>query len=89
MKKSILFFVLTIIFVSCKITGGVPLEKKTSENNSTYNVSYLFEHEGCKVYRFYDNGNYVYFINSAGSTTSIKDDSTATRVSTITNNKLP
>ena len=49
-------------------------------------VSYLFEHDGCKVYRFYDKGNYVYF-TTRGDVTSITNDSTAQR--TITINKTP
>ena len=30
----------------------IPLTKEKPVNNSTYQVEYLFEHEGCKVYRF-------------------------------------
>ena len=40
---------------------AIPLKEGKSENNTTYKVSYLFEHDGCRVYRFYDRGNYVYF----------------------------
>lgn len=47
-----------------------------SDNNETYNVEYLFEHDGCKVYRFSDNGNYVYFTNCKGDVTSFVNDST-------------
>lgn len=64
-----------------------PVSRQVSANNKDYTVSYLFEHEGCKVYRFYDNGNYVYFTNSAGTVTSISTDSTRTRVQTIVNRK--
>lgn len=70
-------------FNSC---ASIPLQVGESENNSTYTVSYLFEHDGCKVYRFYDRGNYVYF-TTRGDVTSIKNDSTAKR--TITINKTP
>jgi hypothetical protein len=44
----------------------VPLKEGRSENNKTYEVDYLFEHGGCKVYRFYDRGHYVYFTNCSG-----------------------
>lgn len=71
-------------FVSC--APSIPLQVKESENNSTYTVSYLFEQDGCKVYRFYDSGNYVYF-TTRGDVTSIKTDSTAQRIVTI--NKTP
>ena len=53
-----------------------------AENNQTYEVSYLFEHDGVKVYRFLDLGNYVYF-TTRGDVTSIKNDSTEERTITI------
>lgn len=34
----------------------IPLTKEKPVNNSTYQVEYLFKHEGCKVYRFMDMG---------------------------------
>lgn len=46
--------------------------------NSTYQVEYLFEHEGCKVYRFMDMGHYIYFTNCKGDVTSIESDSVRT-----------
>lgn len=83
--KLFTFPLLTIIgFNSC---ASIPLKIGESENNSTYTVSYLFEHDGCKVYRFYDKGNYVYFTTRGDVTTSITNDSTAQR--TITINKTP
>lgn len=39
---------------------------------------YLFEHEGCKVYRFMDMGHYIYFTNCEGDVTSIESDSVRT-----------
>lgn len=60
--------------------SGVPLTIKSPENNSTYNVEYLFEYESCKVYRFYDRGEYVYFTNCKGDVTSFASDSTQTRI---------
>ena len=61
---------------------GIPLKSGKSENNRTYEVSYLFEHDGCKVYRFYDMGHYVYF-TTRGDVTAIKNDSTQHRTITI------
>ena len=52
-----------------------PLTQGPPENNKTYNVEYLFEHDGCKVYRFNDNGNYVYFTNCNGQS-MVRTDST-------------
>jgi hypothetical protein len=50
-----------------------PLYKGKSANNATYDVDYLFEHDGCKVYRFYDRGHYVYFTNCKGETIAMTD----------------
>lgn len=60
-------------FASCRVQQ--PLYSKPSENNGTYRVQYLFEHEGCKVYRFFDMGNYVYFTNCQGETVAKNDSS--------------
>lgn len=70
------FFVLG--FVSC--VSNEPITSSVPVNNQTYQVDYLFEHEGCKVYRFQDRGNYVYFTNCTGDVTSIIKDSTEVRV---------
>ena len=56
----------------------IPLTKENPVNNSTYQVEYLFEHEGCKVYRFMDMGHYIYFTNCEGDVTSIESDSVRT-----------
>ena len=73
-------------FASC--TVGRPLVTAPSQNNITYTVEYLFEHEGCKVYRFYDKGNYVYFTNCNGEAIA-QTDSTATRNRTQLATKYP
>lgn len=80
MKKAtqILCILFAVIFLtSCYSTR--PLIG-TIESGSRYNVDFLFEHDGCKVYRFYDMGNYVYFTNCMGDITAIKNDSTNERV---------
>jgi len=50
-----------------------PISKEPAVNNHDYKVEYLFEHEGCKVYRFQDNGTYVYFTNCNGETIARAD----------------
>ncbi|MDB5244545.1 MAG: hypothetical protein JWN18_415 [Parcubacteria group bacterium] len=37
-----------------------PLRTESS-NNAQINVQLLFEHDGCKIYRFADNGYNLYF----------------------------
>jgi hypothetical protein len=77
MKLLILSFFITSV-TSCMI--GTPVASFTPENNKTYYVHYLFEHDGCKVYRFQDYRNEVYFTNCTGDVTSIQKDSTEVRV---------
>lgn len=64
-----LLFLCTMTFSSCGI-AGIPIQNKAPQNNDSYTISYLFEHDGVKVYRFYDMGNYVYF-TTKGEVTSI------------------
>lgn len=42
-----------------------PALEKKSTNNVNFNVELLFEHEGCRVYRFSD-GDTKYFVNCQG-----------------------
>ena len=79
LTKTLLLIFLVIAFVSC-MSNRLPVATATPDNNKAYQVDYLFEHEGCKVYRFIDMGNYVYFTNCSGDVTSIDNDSTKTRV---------
>jgi hypothetical protein len=55
-----------------------PVATENTYNNKDYKVDYLFEHDGCKVYRFYDRGNYIYFTNCNGEAIA-QTDSTAIR----------
>ena len=77
MKNFLPFFVL-LITSGCITEKQIPLRTQESQNNETYKVDYLFEHDGCKVYRFYDRGNYVYFTNCKGEAI-MKTDSTEVR----------
>jgi hypothetical protein len=74
-----LFKALLILIVSCEFLScarQIPVSEVIPENNKTYRVDFLFEHDGCKVYRFIDAGNSVYFTNCNGEVTSLKADST-------------
>ncbi len=69
------------VFTSCY--SPRPISSERSDNNRTYRVDYLFEHDGCKVYRFYDkggSGDWVYFTNCQGNVTSFKNDSTREQI---------
>lgn len=86
MKTLILLLAVVTMFIlglsSCVSKKPISIHES---NNKDYGVSYLFEHDGCKVYRFVDDGNYVYFTNCTGNVTSITSDST--RVETIVKGK--
>lgn len=61
----------SLLISGCSIQQ--PITKQEPDNNKTYQVEYLFEHDGCKVYRFYDRGRYVYFTNCNGEAISTTD----------------
>lgn len=83
LKASLLITSITVFF-SC--TTQIPVAKFSPDNNKTYQVDYLFENEGCKVYRFMDNGHYVYFTNCNSDVTSIESDSI--RIHVVSKTKL-
>lgn len=58
------------IFLMVKLMPSPPVIYPTTiqeTDNSDVNVDLLFEHEGVKVYRFVDNGRYVYYSDARGS----------------------
>lgn len=76
MKNIIYYLLLTFLCVyiaSC--TLNKPIYTKQVQSNPEYKISFLFEHDGCKVYRFNDNGENVYFTSCTGEI-SYKSDST-------------
>ena len=75
--KKIVPFLCVFNLIACSTEK--PLSTQPPKNNVTYKVEYLFEHDGCKVYRFRDYGNYVYFTSCKGETTSVLTDSTETQ----------
>jgi hypothetical protein len=72
-----------LLITACTVQH--PITKEVAENNKDYTVEYLFEHDGCKVYRFKDHNSvgtyYVYFTNCNGDAIA-RTDSTAVRNST-------
>ena len=96
MKRIIVPFVtiaiVSVIAVSCSTSRPIrieprPIRTESAQNNDTYNVSFLFEHDGCKVYRFTDNFRYVYFTNCTGNTSTAQNDSTDVQIQVFTNIK--
>ncbi len=89
MKNKILLSTILICFellAGCTISKPTkPIYTRPAENNKGYEVTYLFEHDGCKVYKFMDMGNWVYFTSCQGET-SVKVDS-ATTIRNTTNKR--
>ena len=57
---SVSLFLLVIFMSSCAN------DAKESFQDGDFEIEFLFEKDGCKVYRFYDGGRYVYWSNCSG-----------------------
>ena len=77
-----LIIVIATILSVVACNPKMPIYTKPSSNNKDYNISYLFEHDGCKVYRFIDGSNCVYFTSCQGETSFQQDSVTLIRNST-------
>jgi hypothetical protein len=75
MKK--LLLISSILFYSCYAQKPVSIQK--AKNNKDYKIEYLFAHDGCKMYKFMDRGNWIYFSNCNGDTTYNEGDTILTR----------
>ena len=56
MKKTIIALGIALLFTSCK---GESISK--SHEGIDFEVEFLFEKDGVKMYRFYDNGRFHYY----------------------------
>lgn len=85
MKNRSVVFVALLSLSGCTVQQ--PISTVTPKNNRSYEIEYLFEHDGCKAYRFYDNGHWVYFTNCKGETISYPDSTKVIRNSTNMKNR--
>jgi len=69
---------LLLLLLAASCTVQQPITHEPAQNNQDYKVDYLFEHDGCRVYRFWDRSYYVYFTNCSGEATA-RTDSTAVK----------
>lgn len=67
-----LLFALVIVLASC---NGDSIEQN---QKGDFKIELLFEHEGVKVYRFYDGGYYRYYTNRGGMQWEEKHGKTTT-----------
>lgn len=84
MKKilsAVIVLLAALMFTGCYVRQ--PLQTTPAQNNYTYDVDYLFDHDGVRVYRFYDGGRYVYFTSPSTIVTAVQSDSTETVVPTL------
>ncbi len=72
-----LVFVILLSGYACTVQK--PINSINPPNNKDYEVDYLFEHDGVKVYRFYDRGDYIYFTSLKSDVSIISNDSTVIR----------
>jgi len=74
---------LLLVSISGCATIEEPISYSKPDNNRSYKVEYLFEHDGCKVYRFHDYGKYVYFTSCSGEAIVKRDSSSEVRNITV------
>lgn len=67
-----------LLLTASACTIQQPITTEITQNNQDYKVDYLFEHDGCKVYRFWDRNYFVYFTNCNGEAIA-RTDSTAVK----------
>ena len=60
--KKLFIIPIIILFISCVE------EPKSTERNGNFKIEFLFEKDGCKMYRFQDGGRYIYWTNCEGKT---------------------
>ena len=67
MKKFIflLAFVFSLVLTGCEKAGT---QVQTDGAKHDFDVQFLFETDGVKVYHFFDAGDYIYFTNTSGTT---------------------
>lgn len=66
MKKILLSIFAVAMLSGCTHTGQGERVQLTKTHDERFNVQFLFEADGVKVYRFVDDGRYIYFTNANG-----------------------
>lgn len=62
-KGIIIAILLSVVFIGCTKPGQPVVP---NDNRADFKIEYLFECDGVKMYRFYDNGRYRYFTTGNG-----------------------
>lgn len=66
----IITFLLSAIFIAILIAilveCGVQEQGKENTSNPNIQIDFLFEHDGCRIYRFFDAGKRYFFSDCRG-----------------------
>ena len=75
------------IGISAVILAGcyAPPQAINASSNSQVPVELLFEHDGIKVYRFYDAGHAIYFTDTRGQTVRNRSNGKTTTYQQVEN----
>lgn len=86
MKKFIFLFafVFSLVLTGCEKAGT---QVQTDGAKHDFDVQFLFETDGVKVYRFFDAGEYIYFTNANGKTSYVTGGKYSERKTSL-NNRL-
>ena len=71
-----LLLIFILFLVSCV------KDPKSTEHEGEFAIQLLFEHDGCKVYRFSDGGRFIYYSSCNGRTQYTASKSNIIGVST-------
>jgi hypothetical protein len=66
MKKIFVLLVLVALVLSSCAKAGVSVQGVAVPSGADFEMSFLFEVDGCKVYRFRDAGHWRYFSTGNG-----------------------
>jgi hypothetical protein len=86
MKKTLAIYIVLIglgamLFGAC---SNDPMSKERLGKDDGFEVEFLFEKDGVKVYRFFDVGRYHYF-TTGGETISVKTEGKTTYSENVNN----
>lgn len=66
----------TLIIIALLLLTSCAKQAKQATQEGNFVIELLFEKDGCKMYRFYDAGRYIYWSNCEGKTQYKKNQNT-------------
>ena len=80
MKKKLM---LSLIFVVLVVICGCEQTPQATSYVGSVEVDFLFEHDGVRVYRFYDHASAVYFTTKGDVQSRVSDGETSRKKTTL------